>query len=73
MTLSAIRGLRKAHTTLRTGPVTEACEGCDKTEQTQNTLFSNITKRHQKTRSADSAVVFSRRNDQVHTQIIVGL
>ena len=32
----------------------EACEGCDKTEQTQNTLFSNGTQQHVKGRSADS-------------------
>lgn len=35
---------RKAHTPWRTTPGTEACEGCDKTEQTQNTLFSNGSK-----------------------------
>ena len=35
----------EAHTPRRTGGGTEACEGCDKTEQTQNTLFSNDSKR----------------------------
>lgn len=34
---------RKAHNPLRTGDRAEACEGCDKTEQTQDTLFSNST------------------------------
>lgn len=34
----------EAHTPPRTAPATEACEGCDKTEQTQNTLFSNDSK-----------------------------
>ena len=34
----------EAHTPWRTAPATEACEGCDKTEQTQNTLFSNDSK-----------------------------
>ena len=34
----------EAHTPRRTAPGTEACEGCDKTEQTQNTLFSNDIK-----------------------------
>ena len=32
---------RKAHTPGAQPPAAEACEGCDKTEQTQNTLFSN--------------------------------
>lgn len=35
----------EAHTPPRTAPAAEACEGCDKTEQTQNTLFSNSSKR----------------------------
>ena len=34
----------EAHTPWRTAPATEACEECDKTEQTQNTLFSKGTK-----------------------------
>ena len=36
---------RKAHSPRRTAPGTEACDRCDKTEQTQNTLLSNSTKR----------------------------
>lgn len=35
---------RKAHTPQRTAHRAEACEECDKTEQTQNTLFSNDIK-----------------------------
>lgn len=31
----------EAHTPQRTAPGTGVCERCDKTEQTQNTLFSN--------------------------------
>ena len=38
---------RKAHTPGAQPPATEACEGCDKTEQTQNTLFSNGIKRQE--------------------------
>lgn len=34
----------EAHTPRRTAPATEACDGCDKTEQTQNTLLSNDSK-----------------------------
>lgn len=45
----------EAHTPPRTAPGTEACEGCDKTEQTQNTLFSNRAVKHQTLRSVDSA------------------
>ena len=37
----------EAHTPRRTAPAAEACEGCDKTEQTQNTLFSNDSKRQE--------------------------
>lgn len=36
--------LRKAHTPGAQPPRNEACEECDKTEQTQNTLFSNDSK-----------------------------
>lgn len=32
---------RKAHTPGAQPPTAGACEGCDKTEQMQNTLFSN--------------------------------
>lgn len=34
----------EAHSPGAQPPGTKACEGCDKTEQTQNTLFSNSTK-----------------------------
>lgn len=34
----------EAHNPRRTVPAAEACEECDKTEQTQNTLFSNGVK-----------------------------
>lgn len=34
----------EAHTPGAQPPAAEACEGCDKTEQTQNTLFSNDSK-----------------------------
>lgn len=37
----------EAHTPVRTAPAAEACEGCYKTEQTQNTLFSNGIKRQE--------------------------
>lgn len=43
MTLRRNWARGEAHTPRRTAPATEACEGCDKTEQTQNTLFSNST------------------------------
>ena len=44
MTLRRNWAREEAHTPPRTAPGTEACEGCDKTEQTQNTLFSNSSK-----------------------------
>lgn len=37
----------EAHTPGAQPPAAEACEGCDKTEQTQNTLFSNDSKRQE--------------------------
>ena len=37
----------EAHSPGAQHPAAEACEGCDKTEQTQNTLFSNDSKRQE--------------------------
>lgn len=37
----------EAHSPGAQPPAAEACEGCDKTEQTQNTLFSNDSKRQE--------------------------
>lgn len=47
MTLRRNWGPREAHTPTAHSPRAEACEGCDKTEQTQNTLFSNDIKRQE--------------------------
>lgn len=44
MTLRRNWAPRKGAHPRRTAPATEACEGCDKTEQTQDTLLSNYIK-----------------------------
>nr|DAN45722.1 MAG TPA: hypothetical protein [Caudoviricetes sp.] len=62
MTLRRNRAREEAHTPGAQPPAAEACEGCDKTEQTQNTLFSNDSKR-QEVRIRRGGI---RRNDQAH-------
>lgn len=62
---------QKAHTPGAQPPAAEACEGCDKTEQTQNTLFSNNTKR-QEVRIRRGGIRFYIRHTYLDNNRVIG-
>ena len=71
MILRRNRAREEAHTPRRTAHGTEACEGCDKTEQTQNTLFSNDSKR-QEVRIRRGGIRFYIRHTYLDNNRVIG-
>ena len=61
----------EAHTPGAQPPAAEACEGCDKTEQTHNTLFSNDSKR-QEVRIRRGGIRFYIRHTYLDNNMFIG-